>query len=299
MKGNAVFKRSYNRCLDLMSGIEIGAPIGSEIALSQDLEVSRTTVRTVQDALEAAGIIGPERRTRRLLRHPLAADYFAETEAVPPAELAERRFLHWMLGPDCRPGQIVNGLDLARQFGVSNSAIRDCLNRFAHLGLLERQTSGRWQALGLDRDFVTELFDMREIMEVRSVTKFVALPDLHPAWADLDAMEREHRALDREIATRFKEFSELDDRFHRLVGSISSNRFFDNIRGVMSLIFHYHYQWNKRDERERNAVAVQEHLTYIAGLKSRDPDTAIAACQAHLGTARKTLLASLGMAETA
>ncbi|MBL9060805.1 MAG: GntR family transcriptional regulator, partial [Mangrovicoccus sp.] len=224
MKGNAVFKRSYNRCLDLLSGVEIGAPIGSEIALSQELEVSRTTLRTVQDALQAAGIIGSERRRRCLLRHPVAADYFAGTEAVPAAELAERQFLRWMLGPDCRPGQIVNGLDLARQFGVSNSAIRDCLNRFAHLGLLERQTSGRWQALGLDRNFVAELFDMREIIEVRSVMKFVALPDSHPAWARLEELARDHLALAREIPTRFTEFPELDDRFHMLVGSITSNR---------------------------------------------------------------------------
>lgn len=297
MKSNAVYKRSFNRCLDLIGRLPPGAEIGSEAALARALEVSRTTIRAVQAELQAAGIVVQDGRRRRVRRPPAAADYFPD--AVPTAELVERRFMEWMLGPDCRPGQAINGLDLARQFGVSSSMVRDCLNRLSHFGLLGRQAGGRWVAIGLDMNFVTELFDMREMMEFRAVDRFVALPADHPAWAALDALEAEHRRLGAEIETRFKDFSALDERFHLLVGSVSRNRFFDNIQGVMSLIFHYHYQWNKRDEKDRNQVAVQEHLAYIAGLKSRDPALARAACQDHLRTARKTLLASLGMSDTA
>lgn len=297
MKNHAVYKRSYNRCLDLLSDLTPGQEVASEAALSRALEVSRTTVRAVQAEMQGAGIVGQEGRARRLLRAPMAADYFPDADAVPTAEMVERRFMAWMLGPDCRPGQAINGLDLARQFGCSSSVVRDCLNRLSHFGLLGRQPGGRWVAIGLDMDFVTELFDMREMMELRAVDRFVQLAADHPAWADLAALEADHLRLGAEIETRFKDFSELDERFHLLVGSVSRNRFFANIQGAMSLIFHYHYQWNKRDEKERNMVAVQEHLAYIAGLRSRDLARARAACQDHLRTARKTLLASLGMSD--
>jgi DNA-binding GntR family transcriptional regulator len=296
MKNNAVFKRSYNRCLDLLAERGVGGAVGSEPLLSRKLEVSRTTVRAVQARLEAEAIIGTT-SNRVLLRPPAPADYFKSDEVEPTAELVERRFMSWMLGPECRPGQTINGIELARQFGVSGSAIRDCLNRFAHLGLLARQASGRWQAIGLDFDFVTELFDMREMMEFRAVERFVRLPDDNPAWDRLTALAKEHRQLDQRIETHFKDFSELDERFHLLIGSVSRNRFFDNSRGAMSLIFHYHYQWNKRDEKERNHVAVHEHLAYIEGLQSRDLVRAREACHAHLKTARRTLLASLGMSD--
>ncbi len=296
MKKNAVFKRSYNRCLDLLAERAPGAAVGSEPVLSRELAVSRTTVRAVQARMEQEGIIGGV-QNRVVLRPPLPADYFKSDEAEPTAELVERRFMSWMLGPECQPGQTINGIEMARQFGVSGSAVRDCLNRFAHLGLLARQASGRWQAIGLDFDFVTELFDMREMMEFRAVERFVRLPDDNPAWDQLALLAEEHHQLDARIETHFKDFSELDERFHLLIGSVCRNRFFDNSRGAMSLIFHYHYQWNKRDEKERNHVAVHEHLACIAGLQSRDLARAHDACREHLHTARRTLLASLGMTE--
>lgn len=139
---------------------------------------------------------------------------------------------------------------------------------------------------------MTGLFDIREMMEFRAASRFPGLPDTHPAWRRLDSLEEEHHRLDAELGTRFKDVSELDERFHRLVGRLSRNRFFDNIRAVMSLIFPSHSQRNKRDETKRNPVAVQEHLAYIAGLRSRDPE------QTYLGTVRKTGLSSRDMAGT-
>ena len=45
-----------------------------------------------------------------------------------------------------------------------------------------------------------------------------------------------------------------------------TNQFIDRFYDLITLIFHYHYQWNKRDERQRNEVALEEHLSYIDAL---------------------------------
>ena len=60
------------------------------------------------------------------------------------------------------------------------------------------------------------------------------------------------------------------------------------------MIFHYHYQSNKRDEKSRNIAAIREHLVYIDGLESRDRARATKSCRAHMTTARATLMASIG-----
>jgi len=99
----------------------------------------------------------------------------------------------------------------------------------------------------------------------------------------------EHLALLGDIDRRFHDFSDLDNRFHRLVNSASPNRFIDDFYDIISLIFHYHYQWNKRDERERNEVAIGEHLAYIDALLKRDRRMAEAACRYHLASAKQTL----------
>ena len=89
------------------------------------------------------------------------------------------------------------------------------------------------------------------------------------------------------------EFSELDERFHRLIHSAAANRFIADFYDVIAMIFHYHYQWNKADSRRRNEVAIGEHLDYIAALRSRNMARVEDACRRHLRSARETLLQSI------
>jgi DNA-binding GntR family transcriptional regulator len=64
------------------------------------------------------------------------------------------------------------------------------------------------------------------------------------------------------------------------------------------LIFHYHYQWNPHDERQRNEVAIQEHLVYIEALLGRNLAIIELACQAHLASAKETLIRSTSGRQT-
>ena len=97
-------------------------------------------------------------------------------------------------------------------------------------------------------------------------------------------------------------FQRLDNRFHRLVNESSPNRFIDDFSDIITLIFHYHYQWNKADEKERNKAAIMEHLAYIEALQSRNRrrielglPKALAICAQHtLAIANEVIGASLG-----
>jgi DNA-binding GntR family transcriptional regulator len=102
----------------------------------------------------------------------------------------------------------------------------------------------------------------------------------------------EHVALLREIEHRYHDFSDLDSRFHRLINSAAPNRFIEGFYDIITLIFHYHYQWNKHDERQRNEFAIKEHLTYIEALLSRNVPIVELACRAHLASAKETLMRS-------
>ncbi len=62
---------------------------------------------------------------------------------------------------------------------------------------------------------------------------------------------------------------------------------------MIAIVFHYHYQWNKTNARARNARALEEHLAYIAALRSRDAAGIETACRQHLKSARETLLQSI------
>jgi len=290
MKTDTVFKRAFNDAVDLITELGDGEPLPSDYALRAKLGVSRTTVRKVISTLSARGIVTGSGRERIVRSKSESMQRFPEAETVPPAAQVEKRFMEWMLRDNARPGTAINELDLARQFGVATTGIREFLNRFQRFGLIEKRPNSGWVFKGFTLSFALDLFDIREMFELRSARAFAALPSDSPLWRHIEAVRDEHLSLLREIEYRFHDFSDLDNRFHRLINSAAPNLFIDGFYDIMTLIFHYHYQWNKRDDRQRNEVAIREHLTYIEALLRRSVSMTELACRAHLTSARETLI---------
>ena len=293
MKGDAIYKRTFNQMLDHLNDMAPGARIASETALHVRVGASRTTIRKILAELETRGLIERTAAVRTLVRHPDKKQYFARTETLSTSTQVEKKFLEWMLRADPKPGDVINELDLARQFGVSTSGILKFLNRFGRFRIIEKRAPSGWRFTGFTREFAMELFEVREMFEPRSAQTFAALPPEAPAWKTLKSLQNDHLALQQDLARRFHDFSDLDERFHRLITDASHNRFIADFHDVISLIFHYHYQWNKSDEAERNRRAIIEHLEYIDALFSRDPARVEVACNRHLTSARQTLLDSV------
>lgn len=292
MKSDTIFKRAYNDAIDLLGTLAPGAPLPSETVLGAQLAVSRTTVRKVVDTLQQKGAIAGAGRARTVGNDVSALERFPDSETVPMSEQVEARFMEWMLKDDTRPGTAINELELARQFGVATTSIREFLNRFQRFGLIERRAHGGWVFKGFTRDFAMELIDIREMFEVRSAIAFGTLPADSPSWRLLAEFRAKHMDILADIDARYHDFSELDSAFHRFINSASPNRFISDFNDIIALIFHYHYQWNKKDERQRNEVAIREHLTYMDALETRNPKLIDLACRAHLASARETLLRS-------
>jgi DNA-binding GntR family transcriptional regulator len=291
MKTDSVFKRAYNDTLDLVSSLADGELLPSENALSARLRVSRTTVRKVLSMLAARRLVAGS-AGQRIVRSIPEAMRFPEVETVPMAAHIERRFMEWMLRDNARPGTAINEVELARQFGVATASIREFLNRFQRFRLIEKRPNAGWVFKGFTASFALELFEIREMFELRSARAFAALPDGSPHWQQIKALREEHRSLLSDIEHRFHDFSDLDSRFHRLINTAAPNRFIDDFYDIITLIFHYHYQWNKQDERQRNEAAIHEHLTYIEALLGRNVSMVDLACRAHLASAKETLLSS-------
>jgi DNA-binding GntR family transcriptional regulator len=289
VKTDTVYKQTFNAMLDLLAGVRKDGVLPSENELSDRLGVSRTTVRKVLAWLMGEGYVRAQGRDRVLAKAVPKSARFPKTETETTSEQVEKRFMEWMLRGDAEPGSQINELDLARQFGVATTGIREFLNRFRRFGLIEKRPNSGWLFKGFTEDFALELFEIREMFELRSARAVLGLPESAPMWGELRSLRQEHRALLADIDQRFHDFSDLDNRFHRLINTAVPNRFIDDFYDIITLIFHYHYQWNKRDERQRNEVAIGEHLAYIDALLARDRRRVEAACRAHLTSARQTL----------
>jgi DNA-binding GntR family transcriptional regulator len=295
MKTDAVFKRAYNDALDLVSKLAVGELLPSENALSARLGVSRTTVRKILSTLSARGVVTEAARQRviRSTRHALRR--FPESETIARSAHVEKLFMEWMLRDNAKPGTAINETELARRFGIATTGIREFLNRFQRFGLIERRASSGWLFKGFTQSFALELFEIRELFELRSARMFTALPAESPLWQKMIALRDEHLNLLGDIDRRYHDFSDLDSRFHRLINAAAPNRFVDDFYDIIAVIFHYHYQWNKQDERQRNEAAIREHLTYIEALLTHSTAMTELACKAHLASARETLIRSTAL----
>lgn len=287
------FREAYNALLDYCATLAPGAQLSSEVALARYLEVSRTVVRSALDRLRTEGVIRWEGREKALLRQPAPQDWLPVESDQISAEELERQFLNWVLRFDVPPGTPLNVTELARRFHVPAHSLQEFLASLSRFGLVQRRPRGGWELVGFTRDFAIELSDFRIMLELNAVSQLVALPVDHPIWSQLAALEAEHRQLAGQIDERYHDFSLLDERFHTTIGSVVRNRFVAEFQKVITLIFHYHYQWDKKDERERNLAAIGEHLRLIEALTDRDEAGAIAAARDHLRTSKLTLLSSL------
>lgn len=286
------FRDAYNVLLSELEHAEPGGQLPSENALAERLDVSRTIVRSALSRLDQEGIIRWSGREKMLVRKPVATDWLhTESHGVSPEEM-ERQFLEWILRFDIAPGTTLNVADLARRLGVPPHALQGFLASLTRFGLVRRGAKGGWELLGFTSDYAVELSDFRLMLELNAVDCVLASDGNHPIWGRLDQLEAAHHELAANMEERFHDFSMLDELFHTALWSVSNNRFVAEFQKVISLVFHYHYQWDKSDELQRNAAAVNEHLRLINALKARDKPGAIAAAQDHIRTSKQTLLSS-------
>jgi DNA-binding GntR family transcriptional regulator len=287
------FRGAYNEMLSVMAGQHIGDGLPAETALADRLKVSRTIVRSILSALLEAGLIRWDGRDKTLLRVPANSDRLPLRDEYLPREELERRFLEWVLRFDVPAGTPLNVAKLAKEFSVPPHALQEFLSGLGQFGLVERRPRGGWLLLGFTAEYAVELSEFRTVLELNAVRVLVQLPPSHPIWEQLSELERQHHDLAARIGTDFHDFSQLDGAFHTALTSVVQNRFVNQFQKVISLIFHYHYQWDKRMERDRNEAAIGEHLAIIAGLRSGEQSVALDAAAAHLLTSKETLLSSL------
>tara|TARA_B110000881_G_C18596815_1_gene532028 strand:- start:117 stop:1019 length:903 start_codon:yes stop_codon:yes gene_type:complete len=289
-----LIRETGNRILDTLSDFQEGSTrVLKNYTLAKTLNVSRTTIRTVFGELEEKGIVEIRGSENNVLRAPVETDYFDISHSVSSKEeIIEKYFLDLINHGKLLPGGKFSELELAKASGCNTITVREYLIKFSRFGLIEKRPRSKWHMVEFDEKFALELVEFRRILEMSSITKLLAVAKGNDVWAELSELLKQHMEVLADIDNRYTESSELDRRFHYIVQRASKNRFFMQFFDVVSLICHYHYQWDKNDELERNKVALEEHVEIITQLLAHNTSGTIIALEQHLNTAQTTLLRS-------
>ncbi len=287
------FREAYNLILDYCDTLPLGSAMPAENTLSDIAGVSRTVIRRCLTRLQETGLISWDGRDKHILRASNLSDRISVPDAHGSSDDLEQRFLDWILRFDVPANTPLSVAELSRNFGVPQHEFKEFLAGLSRFGLVARRKQGGWMLLGFTREFAVELSDFRSVLELHAVAQVVEAPVDHPVWQQLSEIREAHHALKERIDIDFHEFPKLDEAFHGAINSVVKNRFVEEFQKVISLIFHYHYMWDKTHEKQRNSAAIDEHLAIIDALEARDREAAQRTAERHLRTSKTTLLSSL------
>jgi DNA-binding GntR family transcriptional regulator len=183
-------------------------------------------------------------------------------------------------------GTALHVADLAAQFSVSPSPVRDAISRLTAEGLVTNNPNRRTTVVSFTKQDIIETFQLREILEcgaARLAAKNIQAGQL----AELRKVAEQCDAL-ADNATQKKAKLELDGQFHLLVADASGNALLRHEiarcnRRVRAI------QWLKLDPPTMKQ-AHPEHLKVISALEKKDPDAAEAAMKSHLSIALTLIL---------
>ncbi len=297
-----LIQTTANSILESFSEVEsVSNIVLKDNTLAKKLNVSRTTIRTALKELANKGVIEISENHKTVLRSPIDSDYFDTSNSVSSKEeIIEKYFLDLINHGKLLPGDKFSELELAKSSGCNTITVREFLIKFSRFGLIEKKPRAKWKMIKFDEKFALELVQFRRILEMNSITQLMATPADDEVWEELSILLDKHVDVLSDVENRYTELSELDRKFHFIIQRASGNRFFMQFFDVVSLICHYHYQWNKGDELERNKVAIEEHIAIITQLLARNTSGVLAAMETHLNTSKTTLLRSAhGLEETA
>jgi DNA-binding GntR family transcriptional regulator len=287
-------RRSANLLLrHIADHLAVGDPLPTEQRMTELGQGSRTAVRSALAHFAERGLIRGM-KDRHLLRKPVHGDYFDVSELHSNTESLQQVFMERIYQRDLLPGAEFSEAELSRLSGTSTTAVREFLIAFSRYGLIEKNPRGGWRLCAFDPAYAEELAEARELFEMKAIEKLGRLAPGDPAFARLAALLERHEALAAAAPSSEADFPALDREFHGFLIGVLENRFAQGLNDVVSMVFHYHYQWDKRDEIPRNRHALQEHLAILRALIARDAPAALAAMRTHLQSAHSTMLNSIG-----
>ncbi len=185
------------------------------------------------------------------------------------------------------PAGRINIDDVARDFGVSQTPIREALRRLEAEALVEKTPYVGYRASPLlNRRQFKELYDLRLLLEPFLAAEAAALMD------ETEIEKLESLSLSMEVTATgtpriaMSRFARYDEAFHATIAQGAGNRLIEGILSRQHIHLHlFRLMLHGRVITE----AVDEHAVLVEAIRSRSRDRAAEAMRRHLTRSRDRL----------
>lgn len=185
-----------------------------------------------------------------------------------------------------KPGQRLSEPEVAKQFDVSLTPIREALNSLAATGLVVRNGRQGTHVRDLGLDDVRNLFALRESLEclaVKQATDHLTSQDHARIDAVLGRQAEANELLRTSRARATKRLAQLNDDFHGLILQRANNEWVEAMLGsIGDLLVFARVRLRETAPWERRVQSLDEHRRIAAALRSRDAELAARIMSDHL-----------------
>jgi len=187
---------------------------------------------------------------------------------------------HRIIALDLSPDTVLSRVDLARDYAVSQTPIRDALQKLEAEGLVEIFPQSKTVVTRIDTARLHEAHFLRRATEVE-VVRILAETATSEVIARLNAILTMQRAIAdnrAEIGT----FQDLDDAFHQTMMAAVGQ---PGLHAILRAHSGHLNRLRRLDMPDDGKIAhiLDGHAAIIAALAAQDPDAAVDAMRAHLG----------------
>jgi DNA-binding GntR family transcriptional regulator len=213
----------------------------------------------------------------------------SKEQVVSLAEQAYVRLRQEILTGILTPGQVVSERELARQYEMSKTPIREALSQVCHDGLMQRLPGRGYMVAPITIEDIRDLFDLRLILEVTAAERAIQ----HPSPAQITALkEMSEVSYCLDDPASHVLFLKTNRDFHlALAGATGNRRLVRTLEGLlieMDRLFHLGLRL-----RDSSDEMKQEHQEVVAALEAGDVEGIREAIVRQITTSRDRILEAI------
>lgn len=190
-----------------------------------------------------------------------------------------------------QPGEKLNIKELARKYQVSDTPVKQALQRLAEEKLVVNTPNKGMSVRALTPHELQDIFDMRQMMDTFFIKDIVTTLNYNQALRQqlIDCLEAQRKFVETDDSNhKPDEFFELDMDFHTLYLAASGNqKAVDVFRDLQP--FTYASGTYVSQPHYRDCECVDEHQAILDAALASDLDALVTAVTTHLNNSRKAL----------
>jgi DNA-binding GntR family transcriptional regulator len=208
-----------------------------------------------------------------------------------------------------KAGQRYSADELAKQYGVSRTPVREALVRLSEAGFVTVEPKVGFRVVKRNARQVQELFQMRLMLEVPAAycaaladvnieklrQEFEAMDEIARSWSKEPVEGRAHDRREPGSQELDLRYVDVDTRFHEcILAATGNNRLVLEVRKLRHNITALGAWRLSKSRRENGLLGMQEeHKAMLDAMEERDPPAAAHAMYAHLVTTGDLLMKEL------